>query len=122
MALPSPSPNDPIVHDIGISADSRCLDDALVPHVPQVLLLYPESEPNEESPLGGLGEALGALQQLTPGSSPPGQAPPPLIGIGPEGLAPTVPTCGYNLSNASNNTPSWNSEGSGGCIWRGILC
>lgn len=27
------------VHDIGISADNRCLDDALVPHVPHVLLL-----------------------------------------------------------------------------------
>lgn len=31
--------HDMSVHDIGISADNRCLDDALVPQVPHVLLL-----------------------------------------------------------------------------------
>lgn len=71
------------VHDIGISADNLCLEDALVPHVPQVLLLYPESEPKDESPLGGLGDALGPLQHAIPGSSPPGHAPPAPICIGP---------------------------------------
>lgn len=72
-----------IIHDIGISADSLCLDEALVPQVPHVLLLYPESDPNDESPLGGLGDALGPLQQPIPGNSPPGQAPPAPAGIGP---------------------------------------
>lgn len=94
------------LHDKGISADKRCRDEALVPQVPQVLLLYPESDPNDESPLGGFGDALGPLQQLIPGNSPPGHAPPGPIGMGPGGRAPTVPTCGYNLRRASRRTPS----------------
>jgi hypothetical protein len=83
MALAHFKSKSKYIHDMGISADKRCLDDALVPQVPHVLLLYPESEPNEESPLGGLGDALGPRQHAIPGNSPPGHAPPAPIGSGP---------------------------------------